>query len=172
MPAQKKNTLAAETERSNLSNNQSASSDWTTILPHRGAIGSPFWSRQHHGVHSYPVQPISHPGGVLIQPVRDARPAALAIGIIANGCADANGPTSWLWSRRPRQATAASITAVPHSLASAISPTFAGLLLTTAFPGLPLIVAGSLKILYDFALLYSFHHLKPPEEMVGSAAAK
>jgi hypothetical protein len=64
------------------------------------------------------------------------------------------------------RATAASVTAVPRSLASAISPTFAGLLLTTAFPGLPLIVCGSLKILYDFALLYSFHHLKPPEEMV------
>lgn len=72
----------------------------------------------------------------------------------------------------PERATAASVTAVPRSLASAISPTFAGLLLTTAFPGLPLIVAGSLKILYDFALLYSFRHLKPPEEMVRSAAAK
>ena len=72
----------------------------------------------------------------------------------------------------PERATAASVTAVPRSLASAISPTFAGLLLTTTFPGLPLIVAGSLKILYDFALLYSFRHLKPPEEMVRSAAAK
>jgi MFS family permease len=70
------------------------------------------------------------------------------------------------------RATAASVTAVPRSLASAISPTFAGLLLTSALPGLPLIVAGSLKILYDFALLYSFRHLKPPEEMVRSAAAK
>ena len=68
------------------------------------------------------------------------------------------------------RATAASVTAVPRSLASAISPTFAGLLLTTAFPGLPLILSGSLKILYDFALLYSFHHLKPPEEIVRSAA--
>jgi MFS family permease len=72
----------------------------------------------------------------------------------------------------PERATAASVTAVPRSLASAISPTFAGLLLTTAFPSLPLIVCGSLKILYDFALLYSFHHLKPPEERVRSAAAK
>jgi hypothetical protein len=60
------------------------------LLPHRGATGSPFWSRQHHGVHSYPVQPISYPGGILIQPVRDARPAALAIGVIANGCANAD----------------------------------------------------------------------------------
>jgi hypothetical protein len=70
------------------------------------------------------------------------------------------------------RATAASVTAVPRSLASAVSPTFAGLLLTSALPGLPLIMAGSFKILYDFALLYSFRHLKPPEEMVRSAGAK
>ena len=62
------------------------------------------------------------------------------------------------------RATAASVTAVPRSLASAISPTFAGVLLTTAFPALPLIVCGALKIVYDIALLYSFRHIKPPEE--------
>jgi MFS family permease len=59
---------------------------------------------------------------------------------------------------------AASVTAVPRSLASAISPALAGVLLTTAFPGLPLILCGTLKIAYDLALLVSFRHLKPPEE--------
>ena len=34
----------------------------------------------------------------------------------------------------------------------------------TAFPGLPLVVCGVLKIGYDLALLYSFRHIKPPEE--------
>jgi MFS family permease len=62
------------------------------------------------------------------------------------------------------RATAASVTAVPRSLAAAISPTFAGILLTTAVPGLPLIVCGTLKIVYDLALLYSFRHIKAPEE--------
>jgi len=62
------------------------------------------------------------------------------------------------------RATAASVTAVPRTLAAAISPTFAGVLLTTAFPGLPLIVCGTLKIVYDLALLYSFRHIKAPEE--------
>ena len=61
---------------------------------------------------------------------------------------------------------AASITAVPRSLASAISPAISGLLLTTAFSGLPLVVCGTLKIAYDLALLYSFRHIKPPEEAV------
>jgi MFS family permease len=63
------------------------------------------------------------------------------------------------------RAAAASVTAVPRTLASAISPAFAGVLLTTAFPGLPLVVCGALKIVYDLALLFSFRHIKPPEEI-------
>jgi MFS family permease len=60
---------------------------------------------------------------------------------------------------------AASVTAVPRSLASSISPAFAGLMLGTAFSGLPLVVCGVLKIVYDVALLYTFRHVKPPEEI-------
>ncbi|HZQ11210.1 MAG TPA: MFS transporter [Pseudolabrys sp.] len=67
------------------------------------------------------------------------------------------------------RATAASVTAVPRSLASAISPTFAGMLLTTAFSGLPLVLCGAGKIIYDIALLYSFRHIKPPEEVAPAA---
>jgi MFS family permease len=59
---------------------------------------------------------------------------------------------------------AASVTAVPRSLASSISPAISGALLTTAFPGLPLVLCGVLKIAYDVALLFSFRHIKPPEE--------
>jgi MFS family permease len=59
---------------------------------------------------------------------------------------------------------AASVTAVPRSLASAISPAISGALLMTAFSGLPLVVCGTLKIAYDLALLLSFRHIKPPEE--------
>jgi len=61
---------------------------------------------------------------------------------------------------------AASVTAVPRSLASSISPAFAGMLLTLPFAGLPLVFCGSLKIAYDLALLYSFRHIKPPEERI------
>jgi MFS family permease len=64
----------------------------------------------------------------------------------------------------PERTAAASVTAVPRSLASAISPAMSGALLSTAFLGLPLIISGVLKIAYDLALLYSFSHIKPPEE--------
>ena len=65
----------------------------------------------------------------------------------------------------PAERTAASsMTAVARSLASSISPGMAGILLTTAFSGLPLVVCGVLKIVYDVVLLFSFRHVKPPEE--------
>src|SRR5947208_5152402 len=63
------------------------------------------------------------------------------------------------------QAGAASFTAVPRTLASSISPAFAGVLLAGPFIGTPLVICGVLKIAYDLALLYSFQHIKLPEEM-------
>jgi MFS family permease len=59
---------------------------------------------------------------------------------------------------------AASFTAVPRSLASAISPAVSGALLSASFLALPLIICGVLKIVYDLSLLLSFRHIKPPEE--------
>src|ERR1019366_7516378 len=59
---------------------------------------------------------------------------------------------------------AASVTAVPRSLASSLSPALSGVLLASSFSGLPLVICGGLKIVYDLALLMSFRHIKPPEE--------
>jgi MFS family permease len=67
------------------------------------------------------------------------------------------------------RAAAASVTAVPRSLASSISPALAGVLFGPAFSGLPLILCGTLKIAYDLALLYTCRHVKPPEESPGNA---
>ncbi|HEX5210348.1 MAG TPA: MFS transporter [Pseudolabrys sp.] len=64
----------------------------------------------------------------------------------------------------PERPAAASVTAVPRSLASSLSPALAGALLNASFLGLPLILCGTLKIVYDLALLFSFRHIKPPEE--------
>ena len=65
-------------------------------------------------------------------------------------------------SERP---AAASVTAVPRSLASSLSPALAGVLLGGPFLGAPLLICGALKIAYDAALLLSFRHIKPPEEI-------
>lgn len=62
------------------------------------------------------------------------------------------------------RAAAASVTAVPRSFAAAISPAFAGYLLTLSPFGWPLVICGALKITYDLLLLGMFRAVKPPEE--------
>ena len=62
---------------------------------------------------------------------------------------------------------AASVTSVPRSLAAAASPALAGALLAASGFGWPLLLAGSLKIVYDLLLLALFRNVRPPEEMEG-----
>jgi MFS family permease len=61
------------------------------------------------------------------------------------------------------RAAAASVTSVPRSLASAISPLIAGSLLGISTFGWPLVIGGVLKIIYDILLLVQFRHLRPAE---------
>ena len=67
----------------------------------------------------------------------------------------------------PEQPAAASVTAVPRSLASSLSPALAGMLLASPYLGAPLLICGLLKIAYDAALLISFRHIRPPEEITA-----
>jgi MFS family permease len=62
------------------------------------------------------------------------------------------------------RAAAASITSVPRSLASSISPLIAGYLLQVSLFGWPLVIGGVLKIIYDLMLLGMFRAVRPPEE--------
>ncbi len=67
---------------------------------------------------------------------------------------------------RPEERPAASsLTAVPRSLTASLSPAIAGWLLTLSPFGWPLVIAGSLKIVYDLTLLRRFAQIKPPEEL-------
>lgn len=61
----------------------------------------------------------------------------------------------------PERPAAASLTAVPRSLASALGPTLAGGLLAMGWVGAPLVACGLLKIAYDLALLGVFRRVKP-----------
>lgn len=58
------------------------------------------------------------------------------------------------------RAAAASMTSVPRSLVSAISPLLAGSLLQVSTFGWPLVLGGLLKITYDLLLLLQFKHVR------------
>ena len=59
---------------------------------------------------------------------------------------------------------AASVTAVPRSLATSVSPILAGYLLTLSTFGWPLIIGGTLKGIYDVLLLIKFRGIRAVEE--------
>jgi len=60
---------------------------------------------------------------------------------------------------------AASVTALPRSLAAALSPLLAGWLLSLSVFGWPLVIGGVLKGVYDVLLLVMFKAVRPPEEV-------
>lgn len=59
------------------------------------------------------------------------------------------------------RAAAASLTAVPRSLAAAASPAIGGALFAAGWLAAPLVACGTLKILYDIALWCAFRKNKP-----------
>jgi MFS family permease len=63
---------------------------------------------------------------------------------------------------------AASLTAVPRSLAAAVGPSLGGLLLSASPFGWPFLLGGALKAGYDLALLAMFRNVRPQEERADS----
>ncbi len=63
----------------------------------------------------------------------------------------------------PERAAAASFTAVPRSLAAAVSPSLGGALFAAGWLAAPLILCGALKIAYDLALWRAFRHQNKSE---------
>ncbi len=63
------------------------------------------------------------------------------------------------------RSAAAGVTNIARSLGVAVSPLIAGpLFLTAGLAGLPFVIAGGLKIVYDLLLYQRFRALRPPEE--------
>jgi sugar phosphate permease len=61
------------------------------------------------------------------------------------------------------RAAAASVTNVPRSLASALTPLLAGVLLAHTTFGWPLVIAGLTKVTYDLTLLGLYHDVPEHE---------
>ena len=110
------------------------------------------------------------PANILLVLVPFAPNLPVAIGLLVARSAlsemDVPTRTSYVMAVvRPEERRAtASITAVPRTLTSAISPLFAGYLLSVSTFGWPLIFGGSLKALYDVLLLLRFRHVTPADE--------
>ena len=63
------------------------------------------------------------------------------------------------------RSAAAGVTGIARTIGASLSPVLAGpLLASTALLGLPFILSGGLKVLYDLLLYRSFRAVQPPEE--------
>jgi MFS family permease len=68
------------------------------------------------------------------------------------------------------RSAAAGVTGIARTTGAALSPALAGpLLASSSLLGLPFVLAGGLKLIYDALLYRSFKTLKPPEEMEDRA---
>ncbi|MBI3979016.1 MAG: MFS transporter [Chloroflexi bacterium] len=68
------------------------------------------------------------------------------------------------------RSAAAGLTSVARNAAAAIAPAFAGATLAVPTLGLPFLLAGGLKIVYDIAILLTFRRVRPPEETLRMAS--
>jgi MFS family permease len=62
------------------------------------------------------------------------------------------------------RAAAAGVLSVARNAGAAVAPLFTGAILALPALGLPFLLAGGLKIVYDLWIFAVFRHVKPPEE--------
>lgn len=106
---------------------------------------------------------------LILVPFAPNLPIAIALLIARSALSEMDVPTrtSYVMAvvKPEERAAAAGITAVPRSLASALSPLISGYLLSVSTFGWSLIFGGSLKGAYDILLLLRFRHVPPAEEV-------
>lgn len=63
------------------------------------------------------------------------------------------------------RSAAAGLTSVARNAAAAVAPAFTGWMLSAPALGLPFLLAGGLKIVYDLTIFALFRNMRPPEEV-------
>jgi len=105
---------------------------------------------------------------LLLVPFAPTLPVALGLLFVRSALSQMDVPTrtSYVMSvvTPEERAAAASVTAVPRSLAAAAGPVLAGYLLGSTGFGWPLVIGGGLKIVYDLLLLAMFRNVPPLDD--------
>ena len=106
---------------------------------------------------------------LILLPVIPTFPAAVILYLIRECLVEMDLPTRQSYVMavvKPSERTvAAGVTNLTRLAAWTVAPSFAGLIMGSVAVGLPLVIGGSMKILYDLLLFRSFHRLHPPEEV-------
>ena len=105
---------------------------------------------------------------LILVPFAPNLPTVIALLLARNALSQMDVPTRTSYvmavvtpAERP---AAASVTAVPRTVAAAVSPVLAGYLLSLSAFGWPLIIGGALKAVYDVLLLVKFGSVRTADE--------
>ena len=106
---------------------------------------------------------------LMFVPLMPTLPLAIGLFLLRFSISQMDVPTRQSYTMAvvdPDERSAASgVTAIARSVGAAISPSLTGFFLATpALLGLPFLLSGGLKIIYDLLLYREFRALKPPEE--------
>ena len=106
---------------------------------------------------------------LILVPLMPSLPLAIAVLLARFSISQMDVPARQSYTMAvvpPEERSAAGgITGVARTTGASISPLFAGLLFARpSLISVPFFLAGSLKIIYDVALYFSFRKIRPPEE--------
>jgi predicted MFS family arabinose efflux permease len=105
---------------------------------------------------------------LILVPFMPTLPLAIAVLLLRFSISQMDVPTRQSYTMAvvepDERAAASGVTTIARSLGAALAPAVGGAFLLTGV-GVPLFLAGGLKIVYDLALFRSFRRLRPPEEV-------
>jgi len=106
---------------------------------------------------------------LMLVPLMPSLPLAITVLLLRFSISQMDVPTRQSYTMavvEPDERSAASgVTGVARTIGASLSPVFTGLMLSNpAWIGLPFLISGALKIVYDLALYRSFQAVRPPEE--------
>jgi MFS family permease len=105
---------------------------------------------------------------LMLVPLMPTLPSAVVVLLLRFAISQMDVPARQSYTaavvRPEERSSAAGVTDVARTTGAALAPTLAGLLLARpALAGIPFLVAGLLKVVYDGLLYARFRHLTPPE---------
>ena len=110
--------------------------------------------------------------GMALMPLMPTPELAILLHLARNSLSSMDVPTrqSYLMAVvDPAERTAAAgFTTLGRNVAQVFAPALGGLAMQTAALGLPFVIGGALKIVYDLTLWALFHAIRPPEEQSRS----
>jgi MFS family permease len=106
---------------------------------------------------------------LILVPLMPNLPLAIAVLLLRFSISQMDVPTRQSYTMAvvapDERSAAAGVTGVARTIGAALAPVFAGpLLANPALMGVPFILSGGLKIIYDLTLYREFRALRPPEE--------